>query len=111
MQATWGKTRQTHYAPDVRADPYYVIGHPSTRSELDIPLIVRNQLVGIFNVQDTAVDAFPSGRIRLLEVLAGHIATAIDNARMFDRERSQKARVLKELDEAQIIQRSLLPSA
>jgi sigma-B regulation protein RsbU (phosphoserine phosphatase) len=106
-----GKTMQTHYAPDVRVDPYYEIGHPSTRSELDIPLIVRNRLVGIFNVQDTAVDAFSPGRIRLFEVLAGHIATAIDNAQLFERERKEKTRVLKELDEAQSIQRSLLPSS
>jgi sigma-B regulation protein RsbU (phosphoserine phosphatase) len=105
-----GETEQTHYAPDVRLDPYYVIGHPSTRSELDIPLLVRGRLIGVFDLQDTAVDAFSPGRIRLLETLAGHVATAIDNARMFQRERVEKERMLKELEEAQAIQLSLLPS-
>jgi phosphoserine phosphatase RsbU/P len=104
-----GETRQTHYAPDVRLDPYYEIGHSSTRSELDIPLLVRDRLIGVFNLQDTNVDAFPPRRSQLLEVLAGHIATAVDNARMFQRERFENERMLKELNEAQTIQRSLLP--
>jgi len=46
-----GKTLQTHYAADVSVDPYYEIGHPSTRSEVDIPLVVRGELIGIFNMQ------------------------------------------------------------
>jgi sigma-B regulation protein RsbU (phosphoserine phosphatase) len=105
-----GQTELTHYAPDVLVDPYYEISHPSTRSELDIPLKVRGRFIGIFNVQHTTVDAFPSSRIRLLEALSGHLATAIDNARLFEREHVDKERLLKELQEAKRIQTSLLPS-
>jgi phosphoserine phosphatase RsbU/P len=105
-----GETGKTHYAPDVRRDPYYHNGHPSTRSELDIPLKVRGRLIGVFNLQDTSVDAFFPSRIRLLEALAGHLATAIDNARLFQKERLDKERILKELKEAQTIQASLLPA-
>jgi sigma-B regulation protein RsbU (phosphoserine phosphatase) len=105
-----GGTRHTHYAPDVRVDPYYETGHPSTRSELDIPLKVRGRFIGVFDIQHTEVDAFSPNRIRLLEALAGHVATAIDNAHMFQRERFEKERLLMELDGAQRIQRSLLPS-
>src|SRR5262245_5748609 len=105
-----GGTGETHYAPDVRLDPYYYNGHPSAGSELVIPLKVRGRLIGVLNLQDTSVDAFSPSRIRLLEALAGHLGTAIDNARLFQKERLDKERILKELKEAQTIQTSLLPT-
>lgn len=102
-------TGETHYAPDVRKNPYYIVGEADTRSEVDIPLMVRGELIGIFNVQHTEIDAFPPERIRLLEALAGHVATAVSNARMFDRERLEKERMVKELEEARAIQFGLFP--
>jgi phosphoserine phosphatase RsbU/P len=104
-----GEMQLTYYAPDVSVDPYYETGHPSTRSELDIPLKVRGRLIGVFNIQHTERDAFSPSRIQLLEALAGHVATAIDNAHMFQRERLEKERLLNELAEAQRIQAWLLP--
>jgi sigma-B regulation protein RsbU (phosphoserine phosphatase) len=103
-------TGETHYAPDVRKDPFYLEGEEDTRSEVDIPLKVRGELIGIFNLQHTEVDAFSPERIRFLEALAGHIATAIANARMFERERLEKNRMVKELDEARAIQFGLFPA-
>lgn len=99
----------TYYAPDVRKDPHYRVSEEQTRSEIDIPLKSRGRLIGIFNAQHTEVDAFPPGRIQLLEALAGHIATAIENAQLFQLERSEKERMSKELTEARTIQRGLFP--
>src|SRR5262249_56894348 len=78
---------ETFYAPDVRNVPFYIPGEEDTRSEIDIPLKVRGELIGIFNVEHTEVDAFSPGPIRLLEALAGHVATAIANPRLFQRDR------------------------
>ena len=89
--------------------PFYVAGEEDTRSEIDIPLKIRGELIGIFNVQHTEMNAFSPERIRLLEALAGHVATAIANARMFQRERFEKERMAKELEEAQAIQTGLFP--
>jgi len=100
---------ETFYAPDVRKVPFYVPGEEDTRSEIDIPLKVRGELIGIFNVEHTEVNAFSPERIRLLEALAGHVATAIANARMFQRERLENARMARELEEARAVQGSLLP--
>jgi sigma-B regulation protein RsbU (phosphoserine phosphatase) len=102
-------TGETFYAPDVRKNPFYIKGEEDTRSEIDIPLKIRGELIGIFNVQHTAINAFSPERIRLLEALAGHVATAIANARMFQRERLEKERMIKELDEARGIQFGLFP--
>ncbi len=102
-------TGETFYAPDVRKVPFYIAGEEDTRSELDIPLKIRGDLIGIFNIQNTAINGFSPERIRLLEALAGHVATAIVNARMFQRERLEKERMIKELDEARSIQSGLFP--
>ena len=104
-----GATAETYYASDVLADPYYQVSEPLTRSELDVPLKGHGRLIGIFNVQSTSVDGFPPSRIRVFEALAGHLATAIENAQLFLRERQEKERMQAELAEAQSIQRRLLP--
>ena len=104
-----GSTAELYYAPDVRLDPYYQVSEPLTRSELDIPLKRHGALIGVFNVQSTSVDGFAPSRIRVLEALAGHLATAIENAQLFLRERQEKERMQAELVEAQSMQRQLLP--
>ena len=102
-------TGETYYAPDVSVDPYYQVSEHLTRSEVDIPLKSRGQLIGVFNAQHNELNAFSPDRIKLLEALAGHIATAIENARMFQKERREKELMQKELREAQRIQLGLLP--
>lgn len=102
-------TGETFYAPDVRKIPFYFVGEEETRSEIDIPLKTRGELIGVFNVEHTEINAFSPERIRLLEALAGHVSTAIANARMFQRERLEKERMAKELEEARAIQSALFP--
>jgi sigma-B regulation protein RsbU (phosphoserine phosphatase) len=109
MSAHAAASGETFYAPDVRKIPFYIAGEEDTRSEIDIPLKTHSELIGIFNLQRTEVNAFSPERIRLLEALAGHVATAIANARMFQRERLEKERMAKELEEAQAIQTGLFP--
>jgi sigma-B regulation protein RsbU (phosphoserine phosphatase) len=103
-------TAKMRYAPDVRKDPYYVVSESTTLSEVDIPLITRGKLIGIFNAQSSAVDAFSPEQIDLLCALADNIAIAIENARLFRRERLEKEKALHEQAEARQIQRALLPA-
>jgi sigma-B regulation protein RsbU (phosphoserine phosphatase) len=105
-----GALGQTYYAPDVSVDPYYKVSDSQTRSEVDIPLISHGTLIGVLNAQHKELNGFSRSRMQLLEALAGHIATAIENAQMFQRERKEKDRMAKELVEAQAIQRSLFPA-
>ena len=102
-------TGETFYAPDVRKISFYVASEEDTRSEIDIPMQIRGELIGVFNVEHAEVNAFSPERIRLLEALAGHVSTAIANARMFQRERLEKERMAKELEEARSIQSGLFP--
>ena len=105
-----GLTEKTYYVPDVTQDPYYQISEESTRSELDIPLKIHGKLIGVFNFQHQEVNQFSHERIQLLEALAGHVATAIENARLFKSEREEKERMARELDEARTVQLSLFPN-
>lgn len=102
-------TAEMRYAPDVRKDPYYVVSESTTISEVDIPLISRGKLIGIFNAQSSALDAFSPEQIDLLCALADNIAIAIENARLFRQERLEKEKALREQAEARHIQRALLP--
>ena len=102
-------TAKMRYAPDVRKDPYYLISESTTLSEVDIPLISRGKLIGLFNAQSSEVDAFSPEQIDLLCALADNIAIAIENARLFGQERLAKEKALREQAEARHIQRALLP--
>jgi phosphoserine phosphatase RsbU/P len=100
-----------HYSPDVRIDPYYVRGESTTLSEVNIPLISRGKLVGLFNAQSSSVDAFSPDQIESLSALGDTIAIAIENARLFRQERREKEKALREQAEARQIQRALLPES
>lgn len=104
-------TGETYYAHDVRVDPYYEISEESTLSELDIPLKCNGKLIGVFNIQHQEMNAFPPERIKLLESLAHYIEIAIDNARLFRKEKLEKERALNELQDARAIQSNLFPQS
>jgi len=104
-------TGETRYAPDVRTDPFYCECDPYTLSELDIPLKVGGQVIGVFSATWPELDACPLERRQLLEVLAGHIAIAIENARLFQQERLERQRMLSDAEEARQIQQALFPKA
>jgi len=104
-------TGSMHYAPDVRRDPYYLPCEQDARSELAIPLKIGDRVIGVFNATHPEVDGFTREQLQLLHGLAEHIAIAVENARLFQRERELNERHTKEADEAQQIQRQLLPKA
>lgn len=105
------RTRQMRYAPDVSQDPYYMACEPLTRSELSIPLLVDGKLVGVFTTSHHALDAFPPEQVRSLQALCSHIAVAVNNARLFQRERQQREQMDREAQEARVIQQALLPKS
>jgi phosphoserine phosphatase RsbU/P len=102
-------TGQMRYAPDVRKDPYYVACEATTHSEVAIPLVVGERLVGVFTASHPELDAFPRQQLRLLQALCDHVAVAIYNARRFQSEREQREAMTREAEEARAIQQTLLP--
>ena len=73
-------TGQMRYAPDVREDPYYLPCEESTLSEVAIPLLVEEQLVGVFTASHPELNAFRPQQLKILQALSSHIAVAVRNA-------------------------------
>ncbi|HWC15377.1 MAG TPA: GAF domain-containing SpoIIE family protein phosphatase, partial [Terriglobales bacterium] len=104
-------TGRMHYAPDVSRDPYYLPCEENARSALAIPLKIGDRVIGVFHAAHPEVDGFTREQLQLLHGLAEHIAIAVENARLYQRERELNERHRKEAAEAQQIQQQLLPKA
>jgi len=73
---------------DVRYLPDYVPGIPGACSELAVPLICRDKLVGVLNVESPRPGAFSPEDVEPLLTLGRQAAIAIDNARLYSRLRA-----------------------
>ncbi len=60
---------------------------PQTRSEVAVPLVAGGQVLGVLDVQDDQADRFSPTDTATFNTLAGQIATALDNARLFEEQR------------------------
>jgi serine phosphatase RsbU (regulator of sigma subunit)/ubiquinone/menaquinone biosynthesis C-methylase UbiE len=86
--------------------------HPEVeiRSELVVPLVVRDRLVGVIDLESTEFGAFTEDHEQLISSLARHIAIAVDNARLHETVLANEERMDNELTTARAIQKGLLPS-
>ena len=91
---------ETLLVPDVSQDPRYVpMSGCNTRSELTVPIKLKDQVIGILDVQSEQLHAFDNSDSTVLQSLANQAAIAIDNARLFDAEqrRAEQFRVVTEV--------------
>jgi diguanylate cyclase (GGDEF)-like protein len=84
---TAAKLRRPIYAPDVSTDPRYISTIPTTRSELAVPLLVRNQVVGVLDCQSDEPNFFDSDTIDLLTLFSTQASIALQNAKLYSQER------------------------
>jgi len=77
---------------DVTTDARYIQVSSNTRSELAIPLIYRNELLGVLNVESEQVDAYTENDEEMLGTLGGSLAAIIANARLLEQIRVQAER-------------------
>jgi diguanylate cyclase (GGDEF)-like protein len=89
--------KQPVYAPDVSQDPRYICAAQSTRSELAIPLMVRDEVVGVLDCQSDQLNHFDPETIELLTLFSTQAAIALENARLYSLER-QRARQLEAIN-------------
>lgn len=81
---------------DTNADETYLKDPdlPQTRCEMSLPLKVRDQLIGVLDVQSMEPSAYSEEDIRILQILADQLALAIENARLL----TESRRALRELE-------------
>ncbi len=102
------KTRQSLLVNDIESDPLPTnpIRDPNedrpALAWLGVPLIVRDQVLGVISVQSFQAGAFDEGHQRFLESLASQVAITLENARLFEAERStrEQAETLREIARA-----------
>ena len=95
--------------PDVSKDPRYINAVSDVRSELVIPLLVKDRCIGVFDLESPELDAFSKKHVELLTLLASQAAVAIENARLYEAIRDNEVRLEKEVRFAQRVQMALLP--
>jgi len=105
--------RRTIRVVDVRLDSRYVACEATeaeVRSELVVPLLLQDRLVGVLDLESTVPHAFSAEHERLLNILGSYIAVALENSRLFEESRQNQVRLMNDLETAREIQRQLLPS-
>ena len=100
-------TRQAILLNDVRKADYYIDANPQVCSELAVPLIAKNRLIGVMDIESEQLDFFRDQHLSVLAMTASRIAQAIENARLYARV-SRQARTLEVLNEIAVELASIL---
>jgi len=77
---------------DTEQDARYIQISSNTRSELALPLVFRNDVLGVLNVESEQVAAYNENDEEMLGTLAGSLAAIIANARLVEKIRKQAER-------------------
>jgi len=90
-------------APDVSKEPRYVpLKGTRAKSELTVPLITKEQVIGVLDVESDRLNAFDETDLELITSLANQAGIAIENARLY-----RNARKVAALEERQRLARDL----
>jgi GAF domain-containing protein len=91
-------------ANDVLDDPRYlpIPEMPDTRSELDIPIMIAGNVIGVLDVQSNLPFAFTDDDVTLLQALANQAGVAIENARLFQEAQNyaEEQTILRQISQA-----------
>jgi sigma-B regulation protein RsbU (phosphoserine phosphatase) len=103
------QSRETVRVEDTLADPRYIASHPDIRSEVAVPLIVQDRMVGVMDLESERIGYFTEDHVRLLGLLAPQIASSVENARLYEELASREQRMDQDLKAARKLQSVLLP--
>src|SRR5271166_4058728 len=95
--------------PDVSKDSRYIMANPETRSELCVPLIYKDKVIGVLDIEHTRRNFFNEDHVRTLTTMAAQVAIAIENATLYERIARQEKRLEHDFALARELQFRLLP--
>jgi len=93
LTGTAAQAKTPVYAPDVSQDPRYICSLASTRSEVAIPLMVREEVVGVLDCQSDKLDFFDEETLELLRLFSTQASIALSNARLYSLEQRRRAQL------------------
>jgi phosphoserine phosphatase RsbU/P len=97
-------------AGDISTDPRYVESHAGIRSEVAVPLIVQDRVIGVMDLESERVNYFTEEHSRTLSLIAPQIAISIENARLYEELAQRERAIQKDLEAAQQLQAIIMPS-
>jgi len=103
--------KQTVLVPDVNKDARYIKLNPETKSELAVPLIYKDRVIGVLDLEHTRKGFFTEDHKKTVTTLAAQIAIALENARLYEEINRQERRLERDLSMARELQFRLLPPA
>jgi len=101
--------KQAVLVPDVTKDPRYIKLNPETRSELAVPLVYKDKVIGVLDLEHTRRGFFTDDHKRTVTTLAAQVAIAIENAQLYEQIARQEKRLERDLAMARQLQFGLLP--
>ena len=102
--------REPVLVSDVSTDPRYIQVVPDVRSELAIPMMIKDRVIGVVDLESPELEAFSKRDVEILTLLASQAAVAIENARLYAAVSANEERLEKEVRFAQRVQMALLPT-
>ncbi len=103
------ESREVVKVNDTLADPRYIASHPEIRSEVAIPLMVQDRVVGVMDLESERIGYFTDDHVRTLSLLAPQIASSVENARLYEEINAREQRMEADLKAARKLQSVLLP--
>jgi sigma-B regulation protein RsbU (phosphoserine phosphatase) len=94
---------------DTAKDPRYIASHPDIRSEVAVPLVVQDRVVGVVDLESNRIGYFTDDHVRTLVLLAPQIASSVENARLYKEVGDRERLLEQDLEAARELQRVLLP--
>ncbi len=101
--------REAVLVPDVNKDSRYIRLNPETKSELAVPLIYKDKVIGVLDLEHTKRGFFTDDHKRTVITLAAQVAIALENARLYEQIARQEKRLERDLSLARELQFRLLP--
>src|ERR1700681_4320573 len=102
------ESREVVRVTDTAVDPRYIASHPDIRSEIAVPLVVQDRVVGVMDLESERMGYFTEEHSRLLALLAPQIASSVENARLYEELAQREQRMDQDLKAARNLQSVLL---
>ena len=102
------ESREIVRVTDTAVDPRYIASHPEIRSEIAVPLVVQDRVVGVMDLESERMGFFTEDHSRLLALLAPQIASSVENARLYEELAQREQRMEQDMKAARNMQSVLL---
>lgn len=103
------ESREVQRVGDTMQDPRFIATHPDVRSEVAVPLLVKDKVIAILDLESDNLNHFTSEHVQLLRLLAPQLAISVENARLYEEISEREHTMEMDLEAARELQNFLLP--